>query len=129
MVVNTTDLISLEPGEYRVYTDVKLAKPEMGLGSNELRIKNSGKSLIFPNPSNGEFNVLFLLKEPSYVEINIFDLNGRLLKTIFSGRMENGQKSFKWNGTDNRGKKLTKGIYFTELIVDGHKEVSKLIIN
>jgi flagellar hook assembly protein FlgD len=128
-VVNVSDVISLEPGEYRIYTDVKLAKPEIGLGSGETVITGKINTLVYPNPSNGEFNISFVLDETSNVELNILDLNGGVVSTLFSGRMEMGRQSIRWNSIGNNGHGLSKGMYFAELIINGQKDISKLIIN
>jgi glycosidase len=128
-VINVTDVISLEPGEYRIYTDVKLAKPEIGLGTTETSIPGVLKSfIIYPNPSEGEFNITFKLVEKSKTELKIFDLNGQLIKTFFSRDLTAGEHIYKWNGSDLPGRKLGKGMYFVELIVNGKKEVTKLIV-
>jgi glycosidase len=127
-VSNVSDAISLDAGEYRIYTDVKLAKPEIGLSSGETSFIDNHNPIIYPNPSNGEFKISFMLNEPSVVEIKVIDLNGKLLNSIYPGQLEKGRQTFKLDGTDNYGKKLKSGIYFCELIVNGHKTVSKLVI-
>jgi glycosidase len=128
-VINVSDVISLEPGEYRIYTDVKLAKPEIGLNSGETAIPGKISTLVYPNPSNGEFNISFVLDETSNVEVNILDLNGGVVTTLFTGRMEKGRQSISWNSMGNSGLGLRKGMYFAELIINGQKDISKLIIN
>ena len=128
-VTNVTDPISLEPGEYRIYTDVKLAKPELGLGTNESYIQNKLNPLVYPNPSGGEFNISFILTEPSEVELNIVDLQGRVLSNLFSGKLETGEQTYKWNPADQIKGKRTRGMYFAELIVNGQKQVTKLVVN
>ena len=127
-VVNVTDVISLEPGEYRIYTDVKLARPEIGLGTGPTTLVDQLSTTIYPNPSNGAINISFELSNSSTVELSIIDLNGRTINHLYSGRLERGQQMIKWDGTDNSGNKLNQGIYFAELMVNGTKKVSKLIV-
>jgi 1,4-alpha-glucan branching enzyme len=127
-VVNVTDAISLEPGEYRIYTDVKLAKPEIGLGTGRTILADQLSTTIYPNPSNGAFNISFELSNSSTVELSIIDLNGQTLSHLFSGRRVRGPQVIQWDGTDNIGNKLNQGIYFAELTVNGTKKVSKLIV-
>jgi hypothetical protein len=127
-VVNVTDVISLEPGEYRIYTDVKLAKPEIGLGTGRTILADKLRTTIYPNPSDGAFNISFELTNSSTVELSIIDLNGRSVSHLFSGRLERGSHVIHWGGTVSAGNKLNQGIYFAELTVNGTKKVSKLIV-
>jgi 1,4-alpha-glucan branching enzyme len=127
-VVNVTDVISLEPGEYRIYTDVKLAKPEIGLGTGGTSPADQLRTIIYPNPSNGAFNISFELTNSSTVELSIIDLNGRSVSHLYSGRLERGSHVIHWGGTDSAGNKLNQGIYFAELTINGAKTVSKLIV-
>jgi glycosidase len=127
-VVNITNPISLQPGEYRIYTDVKLAKPEIGLGTGDAILAYELSTIIYPNPSNGTFNISFELINRSNVELTIMDLNGRKVNHLYSGQMESGKQLIQCNITDDAGKKLAQGIYFAELTVNGSKNISKLII-
>ncbi len=126
-VVNVTDAISLEPGEYRIYTDVKLAKP-IGLGTGSTILADQLSTTIYPNPSDGAFNISFELTNSSTVELSIIDLNGRSVSHLYSGRLERGSHVIHWGGTDSTGNKLNQGIYFAELTINGAKTVSKLIV-
>jgi len=127
-VVNVTDVISLEPGEYRIYTDVKLAKPEIGLGTGGTSPADQLRTTIYPNPSNGAFNISFELSNSSILDLSIIDLNGRSVSHLYSGRLERGSHVIHWGGTDSAGNKLNQGIYFAELTINGAKTVSKLIV-
>ncbi len=128
VVANGTDVLSLQPGEYRIYTDVKLAKPVIGLGTEETLIPNQLSITVYPNPSNGIFNLTFQLTNRSSVELRIIDLNARVVNHLYSGVMEKGNQRIDWNSANEAGKKLAQGIYFAELTVNGSKNVSKLII-
>jgi 1,4-alpha-glucan branching enzyme len=127
-VVNVSDVISLEPGEYRIYTDVKLSKPEIGLGTGEKIESGNLNTLVYPNPSSGEFFFSFELRENSNVEVNIIDLNGCLIDNVFSGQLDKGTQTFKWNGADQSGRILNRGMYFVEFVADRNRETAKLII-
>ena len=56
--INGTSIISLDPGDYKVFTDLKLDKPEIlnTLGFNEYEIANWDVN-IFPNPSIDFLNI------------------------------------------------------------------------
>lgn len=86
----------------------------------------AGPRLInnFPNPFNNSTTIEFELAENSFVRLEIFDLNGNKIKTLFKGVSEAGKKSFEWNGTNNRNRKVASGIYVYTLET-GKKTISK----
>ncbi len=122
-VINVTDPISLEPGEYRIYTDVKLAKPNIGLSDGGQMELEKGKTLIYPNPSDGEFVIEFILPDASNVRLNVLDINGRTVDQIVERKLDKGTHTYKWDSEN-----FLPGIYLAELTVNGNKSVSKLVV-
>jgi flagellar hook assembly protein FlgD len=69
------------------------------------------------------------------VTIRIFSVSGKLVKSIFRTINSTGNRSFEieWNGTDDFGKKIGRGVYIYQLDVkdsNGKKEsaLQKLVI-
>jgi flagellar basal-body rod modification protein FlgD len=52
-----------------------------------------------------------LSKQASEVGINIYDAEGRLVRTIHDGSKEQGLHNFSWDGKGNQGEKLSNGVY------------------
>jgi 1,4-alpha-glucan branching enzyme len=125
-IASTTFTIDLGPGEFRIYTDQKLDRPEIGLGIQENTSSNVGFELIYPNPSAADFSLVFNVFEKSEVMMNIRSSNGSRIKTVLSEKMDAGEYLIKWNGTNDRGQKVAPGLYFVELISDGKREVRKI---
>ncbi|MEA3317884.1 MAG: alpha-amylase family glycosyl hydrolase, partial [Bacteroidota bacterium] len=57
-VSNTEELISLLPGEYRLYTSVKLGKPNIPSTINNFFNRKNSKITVFPNPSKDIFSFI-----------------------------------------------------------------------
>ncbi len=94
--LNVTDLsasITLEPGAYHVFTDVRLAKPELlsGIGETPGPL---GWTEIYPNPANpgAQFAVQFELGKTAEVTASILDLQGRLHSTTPFGTLPAGMR-------------------------------------
>jgi hypothetical protein len=65
------------------------------------------------------------------VSIGIYDIHGRLVKTITLNRGSGTSESevtAKWDGTDEQGKKLTNGVYFVKGMSGGKQQVSRLLL-
>ncbi|MCH8305770.1 MAG: redoxin domain-containing protein [Candidatus Marinimicrobia bacterium] len=69
----------------------------------------------YPNPFNPSTTISFDLNVRSTLNLKIFDQLGREIITLFSGTLERGQHSYIWTGKDKNGKKVSSGIYFSQL--------------
>lgn len=74
----------------------------------------------YPNPFNPSTTISFSLAEPKDITIEIFNLKGQKIKTIFSGYVSeiNVKHNVVWNGDDNKGNKVSSGIYFAKVNAD-----------
>ena len=81
----------------------------------------------YPNPFTVRTNVSFILNEPSHVTVDVFDVLGRKVKSIFSGNMAGGYAELAWNGSNNNGTRVASGVYFIRLLVNGSMKVLKVL--
>ncbi|MFN2370993.1 MAG: FlgD immunoglobulin-like domain containing protein, partial [Candidatus Krumholzibacteriia bacterium] len=68
-----------------------------------------------PNPFNPSTTISFHLAEPARTELAVYDLGGRLVARLVSGHLEAGDHAVRWQGTDDRGGRVSSGVYFTRL--------------
>ncbi len=66
----------------------------------------------YPNPFNPRTEISFALPEKSDVNLTVYDLLGRQVKTLISNRLDAGYHTIAWRGDDNSGKPVSSGIYF-----------------
>jgi flagellar hook assembly protein FlgD len=52
---------------------------------------------------------------PGQVDLTVYDLLGRKIKSLESGLLEAGQHSLVWDGTNGDHKMVASGIYFYRL--------------
>ena len=78
--INGTSIISLDPGEYKVFTDLKLDKPEIlnTLGFNEYEIANWDVN-IFPNPSRDFLNITINGSNSKDIKYTILNSLGKII--------------------------------------------------
>ena len=72
----------------------------------------------YPNPFNSETEIVFSTPKLKNIKIDIWSLDGRLIKTLLDSRLIPGQYGVKWFGKNNSGKIQSTGIYFSTLSVD-----------
>jgi hypothetical protein len=74
---------------------------------------------VSPNPARGPVAVRFNLPRPGYVSAGIFDLNGRLVRTLSDAALAPGFHELSWNHTDNRGRTVRSGTYLCRVMMNG----------
>ncbi|HBC47010.1 MAG TPA: hypothetical protein DCZ43_08190, partial [candidate division Zixibacteria bacterium] len=77
----------------------------------------------YPNPFNAQTTIRYTLPTASDVSIDIFDITGRKIETIISGRQDAGEYEAVWNAAD-----LASGIYFYKLKAGEYSKTEKCIL-
>jgi hypothetical protein len=73
----------------------------------------------------GSAKIDFGLAKKDRVEIKVYDVSGRLIRTLADGRMfDAGDHSITWDGSDNGGSRVARGVYFTQVKFLGSKFAS-----
>jgi hypothetical protein len=68
---------------------------------------------VYPNPFNSRAMFSLEMVKGGEAEVAIYNVNGRLVKTIFrGGNLEKGTHKFTWDATDANGKAVSSGLYF-----------------
>ncbi|MCX6150068.1 MAG: C25 family cysteine peptidase [Ignavibacteriales bacterium] len=70
----------------------------------------------FPNPFNPSTTLKYALPKVSNVELKIYDLMGREIKTLVSGNFTAGYKEVVWDGRNSSGEQVSSGIYLYRLV-------------
>lgn len=83
----------------------------------------------YPNPFNNEIKIEFYLDRPDIIDIKIFDVTGRLTKTILPNqRLNSGSHFYEWDATNNQRKEVSSGIYFLIILRNSELVNSRKII-
>jgi PKD repeat protein len=82
-------------------------------------VKSTGGALaasISPNPLNPRAKLTFATTKPGAIRVQMFDPQGRLVKTIADGMsVEAGSHDFEIDGTSAKGTRLASGLYFVKV--------------
>jgi hypothetical protein len=65
-----------------------------------------------PNPFNAKTTISYDLPQASPVQIVIYDVAGRIVRTLVDGVVPAGSHHAEWDGRDDSGRPLSSGIYF-----------------
>jgi len=83
---------------------------------------------IQPNPSRGHSVVTLSLPVSGTARLRIFDVHGRLVRTLLDGPVQAGVQSLAWDGLDERGGAAGGGIYFLQLESGGRTAQARTVI-
>ena len=82
----------------------------------------------YPNPFNPTTMIRFELPKSSQVKLEIYNVLGEKIRTLFNGAKEAGIYELTWDGKNKDGITMPSGIYLYILIADQHREVRKMIL-
>ncbi len=88
---------------------------------------NSNNGQAYPNPFTDNTTISFTLDKPSDIGIEIYDLNGKKIKTLASGDFQAGIHQITWDGTEENHSRVPAGIYYYR-IIGGNAAISQRII-
>lgn len=104
--------IAIDPDQQLLHydsgTERATAAPDYRAGTTQL-LPNQ------PNPFNPRTSLRFTLGEPAAVRLRIFDLRGRVTRTIDCGLLDAGEHAQIWDGRDDDGSSVASGNYLVRL--------------
>jgi hypothetical protein len=68
-----------------------------------------------PNPAVSSVQLVFTLAQVGVTTLNIYDVRGRVVRTLVDGQLNAGPQSAVWDGRDNRGRTVGAGVFFYRL--------------
>jgi hypothetical protein len=83
---------------------------------------------VYPNPVMRVMNVRYQLARASQVELGLYDVAGRMVRTFTRGMTEPGYYVVTWDGRDDLGRHVPAGVYFVKLKTDDYSKVEKAIL-
>jgi hypothetical protein len=83
---------------------------------------------INPNPFKDLCQIRLQIRQEGKVDLKIYDITGREVCNLIHGSLKPGTYTYYWNGTDNNGKRVANGIYFSKLETPNEKLIKKMIL-
>jgi 1,4-alpha-glucan branching enzyme len=128
-VTNSQTEITLQPGEFHIYTTVKLPTPEEGILSD---VNNSeGYELPskynleqnYPNPFNPSTTIRYSIIKPDVVRIKIYDILGREVKNLVNEFKQTGNYDVHFDASS-----LASGLYLYRIESGEFVQTKKMIL-
>lgn len=81
----------------------------------------------FPNPFNPQITFSFELKKSEKIDLTIFDIMGRKVKSVNQINLDPGHHQLNWQATDEAGKMVSAGLYLYEFKIGHDTQNGKII--
>lgn len=99
--------------------------PGTGVGDSPYVFNLKGN---YPNPFNPSTKVSFAVPRAGHAVIDVLDLQGHVVRTLFSGHLDAGPADVTWDGNDIDGRQMASGTYVARLRADGRTATHKMTL-
>ncbi len=82
----------------------------------------------YPNPFSPQTKIDYKLTQNENVNISIYDIKGRKVRSLVNAMNTSGEHSITWNGTDDNNERLPNGVYYYKLITSSDTVVKSLLL-
>lgn len=80
-----------------------------------------------PNPFLGSTTIRFSLKEPGDARVVVYDITGRLVRSVFDQWADAGSHEVTWDGTDGHGSRVASGIYYVRMVAKDYTATKRAV--
>ena len=82
----------------------------------------------YPNPFNPTTQIRYDLPEDANVNITIYDIMGRSIRSLVNSKQIAGYRSIQWNATNNLGEPVSAGMYIYTIQAGEFRQVRKMVL-
>ena len=82
----------------------------------------------YPNPFNPITSLRYDLPEDGLVNITIYDMMGRIVKTLVNSSQTAGYKSVQWYATNDRNEPVSAGLYLYTIQAGKFRQTKKMVL-
>ncbi|MDH7519134.1 MAG: S8 family serine peptidase [bacterium] len=102
-----------------------------GTEEEHVKLPGMGKAVAvsaYPNPFTGKTMLSVTLYQPSNVDLMVYDNTGRLIKSVARAKSVTTRTDFVWDGRDDAGNEVARGVYFYRVKTATDEAWGKLVL-
>ena len=136
------NVTSQDEAVFTYYVHASDEENEVPSDSGHFVLSNSSLSIInkvilpetfalhqnYPNPFNPITSIRYDLPEDGLVNITVYDMMGRIVKTLVNSSQTAGYKSIVWDTVDDRGHSVSAGLYIYSITAGNYRANKKMIL-
>jgi hypothetical protein len=109
-------------------TTVQKAFDDLLTGAGDSPLTFNRLEQNIPNPFNPTTEIVYELEKAGHVELAIYDVAGKLVRTLINGHKPAGVDRAAWNGRDNNGRAVSSGVYFYRINAGEFKSTKRMVL-
>jgi hypothetical protein len=117
----TTDVVKMA-----VAAAAELAAPDTTAGIDG-PVEGGVVAYAYPNPFHASATISFALPSSGPAEVKVFNVEGKVVRTLHSGSLPAGRYTVSWQGDDGEGRQVAAGIYFVRMEADRFDASTKIL--
>ena len=82
----------------------------------------------YPNPFNPITSLRYDLPQDGLVNVTVYDMMGRIVKTLVNSSQTAGYKSIQWNATNDRNEPVSAGLYLYTIQAGKFRQTKKMVL-
>ncbi len=109
---------------------VPVAAVQAALGVDTVRIMPARFAFAppRPNPFRSEIHFDFTVPRPARIAIEVFDLQGRMVRRVLDEQLAAGRYTRSWRGDDASGRTAHSGIFFVRMTAPGLVQMGRVVL-
>ncbi|MFC1485517.1 PQQ-binding-like beta-propeller repeat protein [Candidatus Latescibacterota bacterium] len=138
----TISFTTLYPGDTNAYNDTLTTSVALVEGPSGIHSPDSVPQQEFilypcyPNPFNGSTTISFSIPRQNdgtgehgiRTRISVYDLTGRVVRTVLYDNRQAGIYTIRWNGLDDNGNRIPSGMYLVSLSTGNVRKTTKIVL-
>ncbi len=104
---------------------------QLGLNKTAYLPKAFSLAQNYPNPFNPSTTISYAVPEENgqvAVRLSVFNLRGQLVRTLVDKSQGPGTYNVNWDGSDDRGRQISSGVYFYRLVANDFVSTRKMVV-
>jgi hypothetical protein len=85
-------------------------------------------SAPYPNPAHGALSLAYTLAGPERVTVAVYDIAGRVVRTLMQGDVAAGPHTARWDGRAADGTAAAAGVYVVRLSARGAEAAQRVVL-
>ncbi|MBA4313308.1 MAG: hypothetical protein C0417_11840 [Chlorobiaceae bacterium] len=115
-------------GNNSIIVDEPVSSLVLGYNSATELPKNILLGESYPNPFNPTTKFRVEIPYSTYLNVTVYDLLGKKIKTLYAGEKEEGISIMEWNGLNDDNREVPSGIYFIKMTADKFNGMNKVVL-
>ena len=96
--------------------------------NNEITSESFTLFPAYPNPFNPVTTISYVIQKDGFVNVSIYNMMGRIVKTLVNSQQSHGNKFLSWNATDSRNRLVPAGVYLYKIEFGEFVSTRKMIL-